>query len=136
MYNTVGGFDENYPMIEDYPFDYKVLEAGYEFFLLEKVCVNYRVNFDSVTRPLNHNKFVNIDSHNQAAKFIRLNTKPGLLKNKMYLWYFLRASKLLLIDKIVKNGNNINAKKNYIYKKLLFVNKYVSNKLRIFQNIN
>jgi glycosyltransferase involved in cell wall biosynthesis len=134
LFNNVGGFDENYPMIEDYPFDYKVLQAGYEFFLLEKICVDYRVNFDSTTRPANQNKFVNEISHKNGSDFMKKEILARLKERRMYLWLFLRWSKIEIITRVIRNGNNINSFNNILLKKLLFLNKYFSSKLRVFEN--
>jgi glycosyltransferase involved in cell wall biosynthesis len=134
LFNSVGGFEEKYSMIEDYPFDYKVLSKGYEIYLLDKITVNYRVNFDSTTRPLNQNKFVNVVSHNQGAEFIRENILPVLLSKRMYMFYLLRCSKLKLIDAIIANGNNIGSINNKYNRKFLHLNKLLSGKLRRFYN--
>ena len=134
LFNDVGGFDENYPMIEDYPFDFKVLQAGYEFFLVENVCVNYRVNYDSTTRPANQNKFVNEISHTNGNDFIKREILPSLRERKMYLWLLLRWGKIEIINKIIKNGNVISSRNNMVNKKILFVIKYLSSKLRAYES--
>lgn len=131
--NELGLFDENYTMIEDYPFDYKVLMNGYEFFLVDKVLVRYRVNYDSTSRPSKQQKFVNERSYDDAYAFIQDKILPDLFKNNMFIWYFLRKSKIWLTKQIVRRGNFSDKKKNPITHKLLFINKFFSNKLRTFE---
>lgn len=44
FFNDFGGYDERYPMLEDHPFIYHYLMAGYEITLLEKTLTRYRIN--------------------------------------------------------------------------------------------
>lgn len=134
LYDKVGGFDESYPMIEDYPFDYKVLKYGFKFYLMDNISVYYRVNHDSTSRPANQGNFVNIKSYTDAYNFINNVILKELLEQKMYFWYFLRKSKIDLTRKIVENGNSAIKNANFLSHKLLFINKFVSNKLRKIRN--
>ena len=45
--NTMGGYDERFPMLEDYPFHLKYLKDN-RFLLLDEVCVRYRQHPDSL----------------------------------------------------------------------------------------
>lgn len=47
---SLGGFDEKYPYIEDYPIAMKFLKHGFNIGLLEKTMVRYRVYPESVSR--------------------------------------------------------------------------------------
>ena len=134
LINKIGFFVENYPMIEDYPFNFKVISNNYEFFLLDKITVNYRVNHDSVSRPANQKKFINEKLYLNTCSFFDDVIFPELLKNKMLLWYFLRFSKIWLNKRIFENGNSSEKSRNYFTHKFLFLNKFLSNKLRISEN--
>ena len=48
FFNSFGGYDENYPMMEDYPFIYHYLMAGYHIKLLEKTLTKYRITGSSL----------------------------------------------------------------------------------------
>ncbi len=45
----IGGYDESYRWFEDYPMNLEVLHAGYQFGLLDKQIVYYRMSDKSVT---------------------------------------------------------------------------------------
>lgn len=44
LFLSLGGFNEKYMMMEDYPFYLKVLAAGHRLFLLDEYTVKYRVH--------------------------------------------------------------------------------------------
>lgn len=48
FFNNFGGYDERYPMLEDHPFIYHYLMAGYHITLLEKTLTKYRINGSSL----------------------------------------------------------------------------------------
>lgn len=47
-FKELGGYDERYPMMEDYPFIYHYLKAGNEIILLDKVLARYRISEGSL----------------------------------------------------------------------------------------
>lgn len=49
LYNEVGGFDEKYILMEEWPFANAVLNHGYRIFPLDKELVIYRVSSNSVS---------------------------------------------------------------------------------------
>ena len=59
LYNEVGGFDENYVLMEEWPFANAILEHGYRFFLLDKELVNYRVTSKSVSHQKKNSELGN-----------------------------------------------------------------------------
>jgi len=52
LYDDVGGFDEKYVLLEEWPFFYNILNNGYKVFGINERLVNYRVHAQSVS----HNK--------------------------------------------------------------------------------
>ena len=50
LYDIVGGFDERFPMGEEWPFFLKIFEKGYKISLLNKRLVKYRVSNISACR--------------------------------------------------------------------------------------
>ena len=51
MYDKIGGFDENYPMCEEFPFNLKVLKVTNVWFL-DKELYGYNVREDSISNAL------------------------------------------------------------------------------------
>lgn len=82
MMDAIGGFDESYPMIEDFPLSIRVLDRGFKIFALNKPCVKYRINKGSISTDSGFSK-----------KFIKMYEKcglPVLKRRKMYLvlWHW------------------------------------------------
>lgn len=50
LYDEVKGYDERFPMGEEWPFYLKVLEKGYSIILLDKELVKYRISNTSACR--------------------------------------------------------------------------------------
>ncbi|MEI7824515.1 MAG: glycosyltransferase [Chlorobiaceae bacterium] len=48
----IGGFDEKYPSVEDYPLYVKLLRSGYHFAIVDKPTVVYRKHEESLTHSL------------------------------------------------------------------------------------
>lgn len=53
IYDLVRGFDERFPMGEEWPFYLKITEAGYPILMLHKKLVKYRINSKSLCRGHN-----------------------------------------------------------------------------------
>jgi alpha-1,3-rhamnosyltransferase len=51
----VGGFNEDFKLLEDTPFILKVLENGYKIHFLDETTVNYRVHSSSITGSAKNN---------------------------------------------------------------------------------
>ena len=54
LFDTVNGFDERIPLLEDQPFFFRVLDAGFDLYFMEKYTVKYRRHEGSV---INNNNF-------------------------------------------------------------------------------
>lgn len=82
MMGVIGGFDENYPMIEDFPLSIRVLDNGFKINALNTPCVKYRINKGSISTGSGFSK-----------KFEEMYEKcavPVLKRRKMYLvlWHW------------------------------------------------
>lgn len=83
MYDEIGGFDERFPMYEEYPFVYKAINAGYDVRPVEKKLVKYRVSNTSLS---GNTKSPAAKKLLQSKKdFFNQVRKPSLLKKHMYL---------------------------------------------------
>lgn len=81
LYQEAGRFDENFPMMEDYPFYLKASRAGYTYRLIDKELVDYRVSADSLCQG-GSMKF----RRARFDFFIHVRA-VGLLENKMFLTF-------------------------------------------------
>lgn len=77
----LGGFEECYPFIEDYPLCMKYLSKGYHIHLVNKHLIRYRVYCESVSRG---------DSRFSRSIFdaIDFYAPKAALRNGMLLWYY------------------------------------------------
>lgn len=53
---SVGGYDESFPMIEDYPTTLRILNSGIKIYYLDVVCVGYRINGGSISTHKNFSR--------------------------------------------------------------------------------
>lgn len=94
---NLGGFDERYRLIEDYPLFVKIYSQGYRVHFLNSSLVRYRVHDSNVSLSFN-------SSFSDSSQQFRDEVIPGLLlKNRMYLqyWHFQVVS---LRRKFPKDG--------------------------------
>lgn len=105
LLDTVGGFDEEYNMLEDVPMYYKLTQLGYRFYLLEKKCFLYRIN-ESITHPLN--KVYNTKYKDCSFRFHYKVVKKNVpwWKISYHQYWFMEYVKYKLIIKYANNCNN------------------------------
>lgn len=90
-YNSVGGIETNYSMIEDYPLWIKLSEAGFVFRLVDETLVDYRI----LSTSISHQKSVDY-LMNQVDIFFEQCLKR-LLSEKLYKETFIRIIKYSLL---------------------------------------
>lgn len=108
---TLGGFDERFPMCEDYPLWLKVTKLNHKLYFYNFNCVRYRIHQDSLT----NSAFI-INEVNpiflQTFWDIRLSlVMPLLLKNKLYFTYIHFKT---LNWRNNKKGGGLNRAKRYL----------------------
>lgn len=97
-----GGFDERFPMQEDYPLFIKMIGKGYKMMYMEKITVYYR----ELPTSLSHNKSDCAIFSNNAVRMIRDWRYEYKMEQLNAIWrMFLRYS-LCLQNAIIKNGNS------------------------------
>tara|TARA_Y100001963_G_scaffold146880_1_gene222454 strand:+ start:544 stop:1458 length:915 start_codon:yes stop_codon:yes gene_type:complete len=82
LMDLVGGFDESYPMIEDFPLSIRLLDHGFKIYALNKPCVKYRINKGSISTGSGFSqKFI---------EMYRICGIPVLRRRRMYLvlWHW------------------------------------------------
>jgi GT2 family glycosyltransferase len=100
---SFGGFDERFPMWEDFPFFLKATQRGYKFILIDKPLIQYRVTTNSVCNERSDNflksevdlckelwiPYMKMEKlylylwHYNLAKFVKKN-KIGILRFLLY----------------------------------------------------
>ena len=90
LFDSVGGFDEEYQFCEDWPFLFKVLKSGNKGHLINKYLVYYRIYNDSLTSSLRCFNDVKKFFYNER---LHLLLKGGhlLLIWHLYLYYLYKT---------------------------------------------
>lgn len=92
LYNQVGGYDERYKLMEEWPFIYNILLSGYDIRAIDDVLVNYRISNSSVCHS---GKNVNYQFFLDNMSYFRDVILNELLKEKLYAeaikktWYYI-----------------------------------------------
>ena len=102
LYNEVGGFDENYILLEETPFVFNVLKRGYRIYPVEEKLVLYRISSNSVCRGQFSTTYKIL--LNDKYKFFKKQQLPILLKSGMFLTALKYSIDYYKIDKEVKYG--------------------------------
>lgn len=79
IFNILGGFDDNYSMVEDYPFFIKYTKSGNSIGLVKKPLVKWRKHSESITQ-FDSKFYVDINRYFLEVRY------PEILNQK---WYFL-----------------------------------------------
>jgi len=106
VFDSVGGYEERYPMIEDVPMFFKLVQSGYKLHLFEKPCFLYRIA-ESITH-VPKTRIYNIRFKESSLKFHRE------VRNKYVPWwnivyhqsYWMTYLQFHLIVKLAHNRNN------------------------------
>jgi glycosyltransferase involved in cell wall biosynthesis len=86
---TVGGFDERFKMLEDYPMWLKLTKNGFKLFFMDKITVNYRQHLKASNNTGLHH-LIN-PNYYTIENFRRIYTYPYLpvdiRLNQRFIWY-------------------------------------------------
>lgn len=99
---NVGGFDERFPMQEDYPLFIKMIASGYKMHCLDKVTAYHRVHDMSISHEKEE---CAIFSRNQVRMIMDYEYEYRK-EHLTGLWLFFHNYSLNLQKLIVKNGNS------------------------------
>lgn len=94
----IGGFDNRFPFLEDYPLHIKILSLGKKLVFLEKVLCGYRISGTSLCTSEN-----SLFSKSRYDYYIKVKWKL-LLKNRMYNQLYIQTIKY--INYCYKNLHN------------------------------
>jgi alpha-1,3-rhamnosyltransferase len=108
---SVNGFDERFPLQEDYPLYIKLAKNGYKFYFLDKVTVKWRKNVNSITND--RKKGVIFNSHN--IRLFHEYKYVYKMENLNFFWRWLLKFSLFLQNNVLKSGNNTKSRKSVFY---------------------
>lgn len=101
-----GGFDEEYDIIEDYPFWLKITKAGEAIHYLDKQVVKYRQSATSATNPEKNTAIYNVRASKASKKIFYQLRFLGLLQKKKYGLVFAGVKRYLVRDLVIALGNS------------------------------
>lgn len=112
--HEIGLFDENYPLVEDYPLFIRYTKAGFKMYWMPKVTVYRRFHSDSVSVSRGKDAFFTNHEVCCILKYKLRYQYEGL----NFIWKIFYYYSMFLTTLIIKTGNS---KKNIICKALYVV---------------
>jgi glycosyltransferase involved in cell wall biosynthesis len=112
---SVGGYNEQYTGVEDYPLYISLCQAGYYFVPVSKPTVVYRVHGNSITHSPSSSFLYSFQSHHEQVII------PLIWNNNLYLlaWhYFLKKKKMTIALSMIVRLSDIYYWRNKIFKLL------------------
>lgn len=103
IFEQLGGFDERFSMLEDWPFWMKATKCGIKLEFIDKVLVKYRVSGESVS---NNTSSYNRKYIESLEAFYRLERKKNMFKYLNMLRIIYDEVEFRFIDKVIESGNN------------------------------
>jgi glycosyltransferase involved in cell wall biosynthesis len=111
---ATGGFDEQFPFIEDYPFYIKVLEKGFKMHLIDKPLFIYRIHSNNISTKKSNDNLYNARFVNDFWNiFVRIQ-RNALIRNFLFFRCFALFRENYIRKFIVEHGNNKDAITWYI----------------------
>lgn len=107
----VGGFDERFPLIDDYPLFIKITKYGYKLHLIPIVAVYKRVHIESVSHARS------ADSIYSKAIVLCVNEYKLLYKRESldFFWRVMLSFSIFLYCNVISSGNTNKSLKCKIY---------------------
>lgn len=131
---AVGGLDERFKILEDYPFWITLTKNGYKLFFMNKITVKYRQHSMAINNT--GKNFIVNPNYFKSEEFRKKYTYPHLpidiRLNQRYQWYISQIYRLDFINK--KSSLN-----RFIYSLLIFyfnpLQLYIKFKIRICRKL-
>lgn len=114
----IGGFDENYPMLEDYPLWIKAVKNKYKIVFLNEETVIYRIHKDSIS---DNNATIDITNPDFFSKNYRYHkslykfTKSVLIKEQFFNCLVFRGYKSLIFLLLFKTYTSFKKSHNFTF---------------------
>ncbi len=100
----LGGFDENFPFLEDWPMWLSMTNAGYKMHYVDKISVKYRIHASSIQNLIHKKNYMSLVEIEVDKMFVN--------KYLKHLPFLEKIAKLLIIyrNKLIRNlfGNRNN----------------------------
>lgn len=99
VWQSIHGYNESIPLLEDWPFWVKSLEYGYSFDFLDKETVCYRFSENSISqsdRPLSK-------AYQESSSMALSYAKKSLSKINLFFWYFYQTRRIAQKLKLIKD---------------------------------
>lgn len=129
----VGGYDERFPLQDDYPLYIRMIKAGCRLYYMDEVTVRYRVRSNSVSHTSCSDSFF-------PSNYVRIIKDYRFIyrkENSNPFWKLMHSISLLLCDNVIRTGNNkksIRCRFAYMLYKLFdpycWYARYMYNKMR------
>lgn len=100
------GFDENYHLIEDYPFWLRITKDGNKINFLQRKVVYYRESATSVANPDKAEKIYNELISKDAKKIFYKMRIQGLIKHKCFGFALRNIRRFFVRDMVILFGNS------------------------------
>lgn len=112
---AVGGYDERFPMLEDYPIYIKLTHAGYHMNWLGKHTLKYRISESSISHSRDNDDAIFGKGRIRSIKEYKFLYKREYLD---WLWRRFLDLDIFLQNQVVDSGNSRNSPKTVVYYKL------------------
>ena len=98
----IGGFDERYPMQEDYPLLIKLIKAGFKLYYIDEITVYYRITDHSISHSKSNDSFFSNNNIRTIKQYKLAYRSDGA----SFLWRSLNSFSLFLSNLVINSGNN------------------------------
>lgn len=105
----IGGFDENYPMIEDVPMWIKLSFSGNTFHFVDIFIAKYRIHNNNISISTNRNgAFIDIRFYKEQENMLRNLIIPGLYRENQFFSLMAKLNYIFVTRIILLMGNKNN----------------------------
>jgi len=108
MLQKIGGFEESYPFMEDWPLYVKISENGYRFFGLNSIVALYRQHDNNISSSKLLNNYINAKFYKSYEDFIIRKIIFVVIKRGMIVSLLNFTNKLVVMRIILIMGNKQN----------------------------
>lgn len=106
LYDDVGGCEEKYKMLEEWPFIYKVLKKGYDLLPLEEKLILYRVSNSSVSHARD-NGLIKRQLFLDKRNFFKETIRKELISHGFIMEAWSKTLGFFVFDKLYDNPKGI-----------------------------
>lgn len=131
--DSLGGFNENYPLIEDWPLWLLILSTGEKLVQIDKTTIIYRKHPHNISMK-GKNYFINIRYYKDLRRLMLNEIIPKQIAIRQFLYILKHANLIGVYDLIVFFGNKNNFLSYVLY--LLYIPATFNRGLLLFSKFN